>query len=492
MPSRSTSWLLLTIPLLLSCGSQIDDDFESRFQFVGQVQSRDARSISTNSWSIGAETIDRNYSSYETWKAYLGPLGAKSARLQSGWARTDKGNGEFDFSWLDPVVDDMISQGVRPWMSLGYGNPIYAGGGVSNRDSILPSGLARRAWLTYTRQVAIRYRGKVGAYEIWNEPDLNPQITPEQYGEFAFETAKAIRSEDPNAVIILGGFAQAIRSNDSQKDTKGAIFARASLKVFVDLGGKGLAQEVTYHSYASNPDDVYRSLTDFIEIVKSADPNLRVRQGEGGAPSLNQPRYALRNQWWTEESQAKWLLRRAIADAARSIPSSIFTFTELHYPRTKSLGSGKNYKGLLETRLYEPGTDSDDRSVVRSKMAYPAMQAITAIFDNRLIPISLKCRVRGASGPTSVYGFRRDDGKSLIAIWRNGDRPGDQPLHETVNVQCRGSGLAIAPVYVDPLTRAVYKTRDIVKYTHDGFEIQHLPIYDSPVLIADQRLVTVR
>lgn len=95
----------------------------SRFAFAGQVQPRHARDIASNRWSIGAEAQDRDYSTYSAWRAYLGPLGVKGARLQSGWARTDRGGGVYDYGWLDPVVDDMLAQGVQPWLSLSYGNP---------------------------------------------------------------------------------------------------------------------------------------------------------------------------------------------------------------------------------------------------------------------------------------------------------------------------------------------------------------------------------
>lgn len=485
----------------------------ARFAFAGQVQARHARDIAANAWSIGAEAQDRDYSTYEAWRAYLGPLGAKGARLQSGWARTDKGGGVYDYAWLDPVVDGMLADGVQPWLSLSYGNPAYEGGGRGARDSALPTGAGRVAWLAYVKATAERYRGRIKEYEIWNEPDLIASITAEAYGEFAYETAMAIKAADPSAGVILGAFAGSVWSSPESWEPSARAqrspreFARASLERFVALGGRGLATAVTYHAYNPNPDAVYAHLDGFRDMVRAIDPGIQVRQGENGAPSLNQQHYALRNEWWTEESQAKWLLRRMLGDVSRGVPTSMFTMTEMHYPvaaetnlafvgRATNLppaaSSTKHFKGLLETRLYAPGTPEDDRTVVRTKMAYPAMQAVTAVFDSRLQPIDGGCSVTGTEASVAVHAFRRDDGAALIALWRNGDKPGDRPVHEAVSVSCSSLPMTDGASYVDLLTRATYRTTGLVRAEGGGFSATDVPIYDSPVLIADPRLVVAR
>lgn len=49
----------------------------------------------------------------------------KWARLQSGWQRTEKEKGVYDFKWLDGIVDKMLEIGVEPWLCLCYGNSLY-------------------------------------------------------------------------------------------------------------------------------------------------------------------------------------------------------------------------------------------------------------------------------------------------------------------------------------------------------------------------------
>lgn len=475
------------------------DRFAERFSLLGQVVTRHAREIEANGWSVGTEAIDRDYSTYAAWRSYLGPLGVKRARLQSGWTRTDQGGGRYDFAWLDPIVDGMLADGVQPWLSLSYGNERYEGGGAGRRDSGLPTGAGRKAWLAYVTATAKRYTGRVREYELWNEPDLNPLITADQYADFAFETAQAIRAADPQARIIFGAFAGAWYEDDGARE-----FARRSLARYVGRGGK--AEALTYHAYADNPDSVYPGVEELLRIVRGISPETEVRQGENGAPSLNQPSYALRNIWWTEESQAKWLLRRMLGDAGRSIPTSMFTLTEMHYPPAAEMGlqwqrargektiiaTAKHFKGMLETRRYAPGTPQDDRTVVRTKMAYPAAQAAIAIFDSRLKPTAGTCTVTAGSKDIAIHSFARADGSAVIAMWRNTDRPGARPLHEAVDVACRGIRFASAPRFVDLLTRAVYATKDVAREAAGGVELRGIPVYDSPVLIASADLVAAQ
>lgn len=469
-----------------------------RMVLLGQVVPRNAREITANDWSIGAETMDRDFSTYETWRAYLGPLGAKHARLQSGWQRTDLGNGRYDFGWLDPVIDGMLADGVQPWLSLSYGNDRYNGGGTSRRDSALPSGPGRQAWLAYVSETARRYRGRVREYEIWNEPDHSTIITPEAYGQFAYETARVVKAADPDARIILGALAGGL-GRQTDKD-----FTYRSLVKFVSLGGKGFAHAVSYHTYSTNPDKVYPQLETFIQLVRSIDPGLEIRQGESGAPSLNQPTNALSNIWWTEELQAKWGLRRLLGDAARGVPTSLFTLVELHAPishetglaldfeqrkRTMEWATAKNFKGLLETRRYAPGTDQDDRSILRTKTAYVAAQAVFAIFDSALVPTGKPCTVSGSRESVSAFAFQRSDGATAVALWRDGSMPGINSAHEAVDVICEGVKFETAPRYVDLLTRAVYSTQGLVV---DGSRMVSVPIYDSPILLISETLVRAR
>ncbi len=69
-------------------------------------------------WSVGCETLDRDYSKFDNYKQYVGQTGVGYARIQSGWAKCEPEKGKYDFAWLDNIVDGLIEQGVKPWVCL--------------------------------------------------------------------------------------------------------------------------------------------------------------------------------------------------------------------------------------------------------------------------------------------------------------------------------------------------------------------------------------
>ena len=40
-------------------------------------------------WSIGCETLDRDYADFDKYRPWLCEIGARSARIQSGWAKCE-------------------------------------------------------------------------------------------------------------------------------------------------------------------------------------------------------------------------------------------------------------------------------------------------------------------------------------------------------------------------------------------------------------------
>ena len=49
---------------------------------AGTIKPKHALDINNSHFSVGAETMDRGYTTYESWQQYLGPLGVKHARIQ--------------------------------------------------------------------------------------------------------------------------------------------------------------------------------------------------------------------------------------------------------------------------------------------------------------------------------------------------------------------------------------------------------------------------
>lgn len=92
---------------------------------VGRVTPKKSVDIKKSKLGIGFEKLDRNV--FDPEKAYdkLALVGVKWVRIQSGWQRTEREKGVYDFAWLDSVVDNLIERGMKPWICLCYGNELY-------------------------------------------------------------------------------------------------------------------------------------------------------------------------------------------------------------------------------------------------------------------------------------------------------------------------------------------------------------------------------
>jgi len=119
---KATSFLLCSAAVALALGSaaaqEVTPTTGINLPVLGKVAPRHAKDVVSSSWSIGAETIDRDFTVYENFKKYLGPLGAKGVRLQAGWAKCEKVKGVYSWDWLDAIVNDAVAQGVRPWLEF--------------------------------------------------------------------------------------------------------------------------------------------------------------------------------------------------------------------------------------------------------------------------------------------------------------------------------------------------------------------------------------
>ena len=62
---------------------------ESGLEPAGVLETRLASDIKGSKWSIGCETMDRDYADWNAFKDYLPHLGAKRGRLFSGWAKIE-------------------------------------------------------------------------------------------------------------------------------------------------------------------------------------------------------------------------------------------------------------------------------------------------------------------------------------------------------------------------------------------------------------------
>lgn len=457
------------------------------FKHLGKIKPRHAREIESSNWSVGAETMDRDYTIYQNWRNYLGPLGAKRARIQSGWAKTEKEKGQYEWGWLDEIVPDMVAQGVEPWICICYGNPIYPDGGGTGLAGGLPSSPeALAAWDAYVAALVDRYKAHVTLWEVWNEPRTGRGKGAEVYAEFAARTAEVVRNRQPQArfMFAAGG------SFDIP-------FVEGMLTWLRDHDKLSLCNEVVYHPYAYNPDDSYERVAELRRVVHSFSPQINIRQNENGVPSRAGSFGAVSQYDWTELRQAKWATRRLLGDLGRDIPSSYFSICDMAYlvrAGTRQDSDLRDDTGAVELLINSKGLLEilPDRTIHHAKLSYHAVQHITAIFDNTVQRVvDFKAALTGGS-PSSKYalfGYRSTKGGQLVTVWRSSERPGERSEFEMLALTIE-NGSFTDPVWVDLVSGDVFEIDDSLwSCEGDRCTFERLPVYDAVVVLADRAAI---
>jgi hypothetical protein len=444
------------------------------FTSIGQMKTRSASEIGSSMWSIGGETLDRDFAVYDNYKSYLGKLGAKGIRLQGGWAKCEKQPGVYSWEWLDKVVDDALSQGVQPWIQTSYGNPIYNGGGTTGLGGSLPSSPeALAAWDNWVRALVQRYKDRVKEWEIWNEPDLNAKhptigspVTAEDYAKLFIRTAEIIRQEQPGAKI----YGLALAGEET--------FATEFLIWLKVLGKTDLLDAVTVHGYPANPDEFTPNRMQ--KLLKTHAPKVAVRQGETGAPSKSSKMGAMSDKPWTEVKQAKWNLRRMMQHNGRNIPFNLFTLVDLKYAQSDM--KGMNRKGLLFA--------NDDMTVARPKLSYLAAQNVFSIFDDSFQPAKI---LKGPAPEISLFSYqKKDSNQAVVTAWIN-SAPASESV-ETTPKDITVPGVVFTdPVYVDLISGKVYRIpKDQWSSDKKNTTFTKLPLWDCPIAIAEASLIPLK
>ena len=413
---------------------------------VGWLETRPAKDIKSSNWSVGCETMDRDYADWDQYKMLLGDLGVKRARFFSGWAKTEQEKGKYDFTWLDPQIRECAAMGVKPWVCISYGNPVWGSDfrlGMRVKQ-VTEDSEAFAAWLRYTKALVERYKDVVDEWEIWNEPfGQGPE-----YAKMVYETAKTIHEVQPAAKCFVTAISWC---EDPERNDYRTVAERMKKE-----NALGLVTKWIYHPYDANPDASYGFAEKLRKFVKRYSSEWDIMQGEVGCPSQLEFAHALSNVEWTEYAQAKWDLRRAMGDAARDIPSNLFTFIDLQY--TFMLQSF----GLVRSNtLKQP---------VYRRPSYFAMQNVYSFFEDDVHGLGVeKHTVNGKE--LTIAKFERQ-GAPIWVVWFSGERPGDSLQYERADLTEYLPKKA-AYAWLDLMTGRICDLRDF----------SSVPVWDSPVLL---------
>jgi hypothetical protein len=443
-----------------------------------KLKTRLSKDIAASPLSIGFETLDRSMFDPERTYSHLAELGVKWARCQTGWARTEKTKGSFDFTWLDNVVDSLAKIGVQPWFNLGYGNRLY----TPKAPNEFAVGWApiwgdepREAWVRFVENISDRYRTRVKHWELWNEPNIPNFWQPEkpnpaEYVELVKLTAPIIRKRVPGCTLIGGAFA----GTGAMDYFEGCMHA----------GMGDHVDKISYHPYRARPELNYASdIRAMRSLFNRYKPGVALWQGENGAPSQINGSGALANLEWDEQRQARWLLRRIVTDLASGIEltSYFHTVDMVNYIWHTGQSDKTNFKGVLRGREYT------------RKPAYYAYQNLCTLLDSTAKPADLLCRFESPAtvDEMAVQSATFTKGETpLYLYWTASDlQKPYTPGAARVNTWGGKAVKLENPVMVDLLTGEV-KQPPKAERRGGWWAFDSAPVEDYPILITDASLVS--
>ena len=199
------------------------------------------------------------------------------------WRDLERAPGKWDFSKLDAQVararagrkDILMVLGQTPrWASKRPNEAANYGLGAAAEPKDM------RTWRAYVRKLAIRYRGKITKWELWNEPNAAMMFTgqPRTMALMAQQAWVQLKTIYPGNVVVSPGMVTRTLNSPKWMDT------------YLKLGGSRYADAIGVHFYVKareRPEDTIR----YLAIVRK----IMIARGVNNLPL-----------WNTESGYGRW------------------------------------------------------------------------------------------------------------------------------------------------------------------------------------------
>jgi hypothetical protein len=151
------------------------------------------------------------------------------------------------FSWaaLDGDIERATSRGMRILLRVDEPPSWATGVAARNAPPIDDSALA-----DFLAAVATRYRGRIQAYQVWNEQNTSLEWggrtpDPAKYARMLQALYPKVKAADPNAIIVLGGLATTGDAGAGGEAWGDLVYLRA----LYENGAKGFFDAIASHAY---------------------------------------------------------------------------------------------------------------------------------------------------------------------------------------------------------------------------------------------------
>ena len=457
---------------------------------IGQVQPKTSLEIQHSRIGLGFEKLDRNVFDPNKAYPYVAKSGVKWARLQSGWQRTEREKGVYNFAWLDEVVDNLIAVGVEPWLCLCYGNDLYTEIAKIHFGAVgcppIYSEEEKQAWINYVHATVEHFKGRIHYYEVWNEPDgkwcWKTGPNAQELADFTEATAKACRETDPTCEVI--GYVL-------------CLFKDSFVQEFTDTGVWQHLDGISYHAYVPNEEDIVYAFDVYDKIRREHKPSLKIFQGESGTQSRSDGMGALRGMAWTPLKQAKYLLRHLLIDLGCGVEfTSYFSCMDMIEALNGKVGDVSSYLdygyfGVLGADFDENGAAVGEYT---PKLSFKALQVLCSLLCNEYthakLPISGIVEPSPRMGGNDFdfaqarsYGFTKPNGSAALAYWVPKNIL-TETYEGTISLTFSKDELPGKLTLINLLDGTIYELPEKMIQEENGqVKLVNLPITDAPMML---------
>ncbi|HZQ10043.1 MAG TPA: beta-galactosidase [Anaerolineae bacterium] len=208
-------------------------------------------------------------------------LGAQYLVQVFAWDTIEPSPGRWDWEYMDWLVRAADYYGLQVIARLDK-SPAWA---VEDKTAVSSPPHKVSDYTEFVRRVVERYRGKIPAYIVWNEPNLalewgNQTPNAAEYVNLLQHAAAQIRSTDPTARVIAAGLAPTNENSARARDD------RVFLREMYAAGAKDSFDILAAHPYAfAQSPDAPHGASDGLNFARINDlRNVMVQNGDQEKP----------------------------------------------------------------------------------------------------------------------------------------------------------------------------------------------------------------
>jgi IPT/TIG domain/Glycosyl hydrolases family 39 len=377
----------------------------------------------------------------------MNAAGISSVRCVFAWPDMEPSKGAWNFARTDLVMQKAAAHEVKVLVVLGF-TPSWANGG---KDFNCPP-TDTAAWRNYVTTVCTRYAGRVSAWEIWNEENIDqfwqPKPDAAAYVALLSQTSPLIKTADPGATIVMGGVAG---------------LDPAYLDGCLKAGAADLVDAIAYHPYPETlrADDYTPQESRCRDIVTwvrglissyTAKP-LGIWITELGWTTCTESPPGV-----SVDTQASYMLRTMLNYAGTGV-DRVFYYSLYD----EQINKWDNYG--LATHDYSP------------KLSFNYFRTLQSVFGQAVSPNTTAATFTCATPATlEAHAFNLADGSLAVGAWKSNDVP------DTLGVTTAGPAYA-RPVTVDPASGLEQQAPNAARAADGSVTSSGIAVGKRPVII---------